>query len=154
MLIVSPRPSWLHQWAVLGVGAALNAQLPGELVALPGVEVVLESGPAATVRVPDILVTRFDLVADQSSARCSAADIALVVEVAGPGSGRTDRVLKVADYERAGIDCYWIVDPVARSVVVLEVEGGTYVIRSESAIVDVTRPVPLHLDLVEVLARR
>ena len=41
----------------------------------------------------------------------------LVVEILSPSSQRRDHELKLRLYERAGVDEYWIVDPVARHVV-------------------------------------
>ena len=153
VLLVSPRPSRLHQWAILSLAAELNAQLTDELTALPESEVVISGGAAATVRVPDILVTRFDLI-DQGPTRLSAADVLLVVEVLSPGSGSTDRVLKAAEYARAGIGSYWIVDLDATTVTVFENTGGVYSTRSDGPTVHVTQPASLQIDLPALLTRR
>lgn len=50
----------------------------------------------------------------------------LAVEILSPGSDRRDRVAKAGLYARYGIPHYWIVDPVARTLEVYEVEGAEY----------------------------
>jgi Uma2 family endonuclease len=49
----------------------------------------------------------------------------LVIEIVSPGNERTDRVIKLAEYERGGIPEYWILDPAARtaSFYVLDASG-------------------------------
>lgn len=152
VLLESPRPERSHQRAAFRLATEIHAVLPSELEVLPAVEVVIAAGPSATVRVPDILVTPADDQADQVP-RLAAGDVLLAIEIVSPGSRRTDRILKVAEYARAGIGSYWIVDLMAMTVAVLELDGDTYVTRSDTGIVDVRRPAPIRLDLSEVLAR-
>jgi Putative restriction endonuclease len=78
-------------------------------VAVADVDVVLVEKSPPTVRRPDLVVTTLDVLASNPK-RLSAADVVPAVEIISPGSGRTDRVAKVADYADAGIPNYWIVD--------------------------------------------
>lgn len=89
--------------------ASLRAVLPTGWTALPEVELVIDAGGPATVRVPDVAVVAQGSVDDR--ARLLPADVLAVVEVLSPGSRRTDRVAKVADYADAGVEHYLIVDP-------------------------------------------
>jgi len=50
----------------------------------------------------------------------------LVVEILSPGSAGRDLGRKRELYERAGVREYWIVDPQARGIEVLALEGGRY----------------------------
>jgi Uma2 family endonuclease len=50
----------------------------------------------------------------------------LTVEVLSPGTRRTDRLEKMAEYARAGVREYWIVDPQGRTVEVLILREGVY----------------------------
>ncbi len=65
---------------------------------------------------PDLLVV---LSARDSylTERTVAGPPNLVVEVLPPSTRSKDRELKLSLYQRAGVDEYWIVDPVARAVV-------------------------------------
>lgn len=88
--------------------------------------------------------------------RFDAADVVLVAEIVSPGSERTDRVTKLAEYAKAGIEDYWIVEldePVSLKAFELvddvykQSEGGT-------GVVELTRPAPLTVDLDALLRRR
>ena len=51
----------------------------------------------------------------------------LVVEVLSPGTRRTDRIAKVADYAEAGIGCYLLVEPGPPTVLTeLRLRDGAY----------------------------
>ncbi|MDZ4721829.1 MAG: Uma2 family endonuclease [Roseiflexaceae bacterium] len=75
-------------------------------------------------REPDIL-----LVVDKHDPRradryWSGAD--LVVEIVSPDNPERDWVQKRADYARAGIPEYWIVDPQQERIAVLRLDGDVY----------------------------
>lgn len=56
----------------------------------------------------------------------------LVVEVLSPSNSRNDLVLKRHDYAAASIPAYWIVDPPAPTITVLELtDRGDYAERAE-----------------------
>lgn len=51
----------------------------------------------------------------------------MVVEILSPSSLRTDRLIKLRLYQRAGVREYWIVDPENKSVQVLLLDdSGTF----------------------------
>jgi Uma2 family endonuclease len=102
---------------VTALAAALRAALPGDLRAVTEIEVVLDDGSPPTVRVPDIAVLPATSLDDR--ARCAAGELVGVVEVLSPGTTRTDRVAKMAEYADARIPFYGIVDP-ERPVVLSE----------------------------------
>lgn len=108
VLLVSPRPLYLHQRAVTRLSYWLDERLPEGYCALSEVEMVVAEAPL-TVRVPDVTVTRSEL-ADDNPARVGAVDVRLVVEVLSEGTIRTDRVTKFSEYAEVGIEHYWIVD--------------------------------------------
>jgi Uma2 family endonuclease len=78
----------------------------------------------------------------------------LAVEVLSPSHPGRDLVRKRAAYERAGLAHYWIVDPIAPSVAVLERVGGALV---ETAVakgdepVAVVRPFPVTLVAADLI---
>jgi Uma2 family endonuclease len=108
MLVMCPSPPTRHQKARMRLGTLFDTQLPRELIAVPGVEVLITSDPL-TIRAPDVIVVHTELV-DADAARATAADVLLAVEVLSTGTLRVDRVLKFSEYAEAGIPQYWIVD--------------------------------------------
>jgi Uma2 family endonuclease len=91
----------------------------------------------AGVRKPDVFVVPKDVASSAISRKVRtyyASDLLLIAEVVSPRSGseRTDRVQKVAEYAKAGIPLYWIVelDPDPK-VIVLALHDGGYVLEAE-----------------------
>ncbi len=64
----------------------------------------------------------------------------LAVEVVSPSSRRYDRVVKLAWYASIGVPEYWIVDPEARTLERLVLQGQSYVIADALSESDVFRP--------------
>lgn len=125
-----PMPTFLHQ-AVCGflyrllqeyvsqrkLGWVLFAPLRVRTV--PGV-----------IREPDIVYLRHEDLDDRQQPLKHAR---LVIEVVRPGqeSRQRDFVEKRDEYAAAGFPEYWIVDPQARTITVLTLEGEQYVLHGE-----------------------
>ncbi|MGH9086882.1 MAG: Uma2 family endonuclease [Acidimicrobiales bacterium] len=142
-LLVTPSPVGRHQNAA----AAFHVQLAN---ACPPEHKVFEApfdwrASDDTVLVPDLVVFR---TRDFDPDGPLTATPLLVVEIGSPSTARIDRTLKRDVYERAGVPAYWLVDPVAPSVTVLERRGATYeevaTVRGEQRH-DVTYPFPVTL---------
>jgi Uma2 family endonuclease len=105
-------------------------------------------GATPTVRVPDVVVLHSAAV--DGRPRVVPADVLAVVEVLSPGSHRTDRVTKLAEYAEAGIARYAILDdgpPLTLTTFLLD--GSRYrqeAVHRGNALVDLGVPVPLALD--------
>jgi Uma2 family endonuclease len=115
-LLMSPSPTFRHSRGGARLWAALDAQLPAELVAVMDVDVDLQLGPEdgpGTVRRPDVIIVHRTATerVDREGGVFRASEVLLAVEVVAPGSRRMDHVLKRAEYADAGIPHYWIVDP-------------------------------------------
>jgi Uma2 family endonuclease len=154
VLIVAPRPAFVHQRVMARLATELDRQLPAELAASPDVEVVVDAWFPPTVRVPDVVVVP-TAVADRNPARVEAADVVLAVEIVSPGTGRTDRVTKLKEYADAGIGHYWIIDldpPVSLTGYLL-VDGSYEVMIESAGVAEVRSPAPLRIDL-DMLVRR
>ncbi len=92
---------------------------------------------------PDLLVVRRDDPGDAAV----TTPLALVVEVLSPSSRSIDVVLKRALYEQAGVEQYWVVDPLELSVTVWTHRDGRFgepMVVTQEATVD--GPVALVLD--------
>ncbi|MEV7549639.1 Uma2 family endonuclease [Amycolatopsis sp. NPDC089917] len=108
VLVVSPRPLLVHQWAVTRLGFLLHDQLPAGFSAWSEAEMIIDAAPL-TVRVPDVVVARTGIL-ESSPARVPGDEAKLVIEVLSEGTVRTDRVTKFSEYAEVGIEHYWIVD--------------------------------------------
>jgi Uma2 family endonuclease len=154
ILLVSPRPALLHQLVTQQLGAELNRQLPTELTAVPDFEVVVAAAFPPTVRAPDVVVVPTSRVQDNPP-RLPAADVLLAVEIMSPGTGRTDRVTKPAEYAEAGIPHYWLFDiePPVTLTAHLLVDGAYEVVAEGAGLADLSGPAPVRLDLDSLLRR-
>lgn len=124
-LEVLPMPTILHQLIVgylhgliasfvksHGAGKALFAPLPVQLW-------------GGKIREPDIIYLRPErLRATQRYPQ--GADLVVEVVSEGEKSRERDLVTKRAEYEKAEISEYWIVDPEERNITVLVLDQGSY----------------------------
>jgi Uma2 family endonuclease len=121
VLVVSPRPSTVHQ-AVIGMLTAtlVNAR-PKGLTVVPEPAVQLTSD---TEFDPDIVVVRSGEVGGTKFTRPPL----LAVEIRSPSTALVDLNAKKKAYERFGVHSYWIVDPDLRtpSLTVFELRDGHY----------------------------
>lgn len=119
-LLVSAAPSKLHQRAVGNLYVLLRAGCP------PGLEVFLaptDYQPTSTRSLqPDLLVVR----RDDPGLRAVTTPLSLAVEVLSPSSRSVDLVLKLELYRQAGVQSYWVVDPLGPSADVWQLAGGQY----------------------------
>lgn len=110
VLQMTPRPSVAHQTAIKRLAQQLDrAWLPAGLETVFEVDVLLVAAFPPVVRAPDLVVAAAAALG-RGSTRLAAADVVLAVEIVSPGSARTDRISKLADYADAGIPHYWIID--------------------------------------------
>ncbi len=125
-LIMPPHPTDTHQTAALRLVLALHgfvtARSLGEVRFAP-LPVQLWPGK---IREPDVLFLTREHADRRSERAWGPPD--LVMEVISPGTEGLDRETKPAEYARAGIAEYWIVDPHGRSIEVWGLEQGTYVL--------------------------
>jgi Uma2 family endonuclease len=92
---------------------------------------VVVSGLRTSVRVPDLLVFSEELErvmegATRSIVLMDMPPPLLVVEVVSPNQEKRDYRYKRTEYAARGIAEYWIVDPIAQKVTVLEWIEGLY----------------------------
>jgi Uma2 family endonuclease len=128
VLYVSPAPIYDHQFLVFALAGELRS-----FVSARGLGVIL--GAPFDVRLPGIAnPVQPDVLFFRSGNEPQAGDKYfegvpdLVVEVLSPGTGRLDRRVKLAAYQKAGVPEYWLADPKTRTVTVytLNTESGGY----------------------------
>ncbi len=82
-------------------------------------------------RYPDLTIVREEHIqqlAKRNTIRLTMPPPLLVIEVVSPGELQRERdyIAKRAQYQDCGIPEYWIVDPDAQTIMVLELVGKTY----------------------------
>ena len=92
---------------------------------------VVVSGSRVSVRVPDLLVLSEELATEMDGASRSIVLMdmpppLLLVEVVSPNQEKRDYRYKRSEYAARGIAEYWIVDPIAKQVTILEWVEGLY----------------------------
>jgi Uma2 family endonuclease len=121
VLVVSPRPTTVHQLAALRLATLLDNSCPADLCVLPEPALQLS---ADTEFDPDIVVVHWE---DVGGAKLTAPPL-LAVEIRSPSTALVDLNRKKAAYQRFGVPSYWIMDPDTRepSVTAFELRGGRY----------------------------
>ena len=94
-----------------------------------GLEVEVNGEPRN--RYPDLTILREEHIqqlAKRNTVRLTMAPPLLVVEVVSPGELQRNRdyIAKRSQYQDCGISEYWIVDPEAQTILVLELIDGNY----------------------------
>lgn len=82
-----------------------------------------EDGQVDTVVQPDVFIVSDPKKLDARGVR-GAPD--WLAEVLSPSTARHDRIRKVPVYERAGVREVWLIDPIARSLMIYQLEAGHY----------------------------
>jgi Uma2 family endonuclease len=128
VLVVSPRPTTVHQFVAMRLAAALDVVCPEDLCVIP--EPAVQIDPV-TELAPDLVVVHLDEV---GSTKFTAPPL-LVVEVRSPSTALIDLNRKKAAYERFGVPSYWIVDPepARPELTVFELGERGYVLEATSA---------------------
>ena len=145
-LVVSPRPTTVHQFVATRLIGVLSAACPADLcvVVEPAVQLDLDSELA-----PDLVVVHLD---DVGGAKFTTPPL-LVVEVRSPSTALIDLNRKKAAYEKFGVPSYWIVnpDPARPELTVFELQDGGYVTAATSTqAVTVIRPFPVTITPAEL----
>jgi Uma2 family endonuclease len=136
VLVVSPRPTTVHQLVAMRLATTLDRACPEELCVLAEPAVQLDP---RTEFDPDLVVVRLDDVGD---AKFTTPPL-LVVEVRSPSTALIDLNRKKAAYQAFGVPSYWIVDPepARPELTVFELGDGGYVRAATSTQpVTVSRP--------------
>jgi len=124
-LIISPSPTNQHQVVVgklhILIGIHVFNNNLGQVLMAP-MDVKLRKG---VIRQPDIVFMSNEHLRRITNKHWGIPDLAF--EVTSPGTKREDRKYKYAEYEKAGIKEYWIIDPDKQSVDIYELKDKQYV---------------------------
>ena len=129
-LIVSPRPSIEH----IHAGAILGNELgylyhfgrggPGGWIIYPEPEIKLEEDTF----VPDLAGWKGELFLKPKGHNWISVAPDWVCEILSPRSIRHDRITKMGTYARHRIGYFWLVDPINKTLEVLRLESGRWII--------------------------
>lgn len=150
-LYMTPSPTYLHQWVVMALAAALHDHTSqhglGAVLTAP-IDVVLSE---TTIVQPDILFIRASRVPAATAKNITTVP-ELIVEVVFPSSAEQDRVDKMRAYARHGVPHYWIADPEARTLEMYALSNAGFELTAHFAS-DATATSPLFPGLVIPLSR-
>ena len=126
---VTPAPTTRHQWVVhnldLSLGPHVERTRLGQVLTAP-LDVRLSEETALQ---PDLI-----FVSNAKAGIILEVYIAgapdLVVEVLSPSTPAHDRATKLPIYAKAGVPEVWLIDPQAKTVEVLKLEGRKYLVDS------------------------
>lgn len=125
-IVVLAGPAWMHQEVVVELLSLLRDWTRprglGRVVPSP-IDIVLNGENSVQPDVVFVSTGRLDRIRDGRFH--GPPDLA--VEVVSPTNPSHDSVTKLFRYAASGIPEYWLVDPVARSFLVLRLEDGMYV---------------------------
>jgi Uma2 family endonuclease len=150
VLVVSPRPTTIHQFAAFQLGKILDAACPEDLCVM--LEPAVQLTATTTEFAPDVVVVPVDEVGD---AKVTKPPL-LVVEVRSPSTAIIELNRKKTAYERFGVPSYWIVDPdpTQAEVTVFELRNGRYVtVAVTTAPLSVERPFPVTITPTPLTSR-
>jgi Uma2 family endonuclease len=128
VLIVSPRPTTIHQFVAMRLLRVLADACSDGLCVVP--EPAVELGPQTEFD-PDLVVVRMDQV---GGAKFTEPPL-LVVEIRSPSTALVNLNRKKAAYERFGVPSYWIVnpDPPQPELTVFELLDGRYTLAAKAS---------------------
>ncbi len=128
-LIVTPAPNAGHQRVTARLVSILLAAERPDTVVLPApCDWYLPSGDSVE---PDLLVIDRSDFQPAGAVPASATPL-LVVEILSPSNANQDRLVKRALYESLGVPAYWIVDPLAPSLLALRLRDEKYQAEAEA----------------------
>ena len=127
VLVVSPRPTTVHQAVAGRLYRVLSAVCPEDYLVVPEPAVQLDP---ITELAPGLVVVHLDDVGD---AKFTAPPL-LVVEVRSPSTALIDLGRKKAAYAKFGVPSYWVVnpEPARPEISVFELGDDGYVLEAKS----------------------
>jgi Uma2 family endonuclease len=145
-LVVSPRPTTIHQVVAGRLCGALSSACPEDLCVVPEPAIMLAP---QTEFDPDVVVVRMDQV---GGAKFTEPPL-LVIEIRSPSTALIDLNRKKIAYERFGVPTYWILnpDPPQPELTVFELRDGVYaMVTKASGPFTVDRPFSVSIDLTDL----
>ena len=129
---LTPSPTTKHQFVLINLSMSLSAYVSkhqkGEVAFAP---LDVRLGPGTALQ-PDLIFvsnSRAGIILENYIN--GAPD--LVVEILSPSTAAHDRATKLVLYGEAGVSEVWLIDPLAKTVEVLKLQGKKYLVDSALA---------------------
>jgi len=146
---VNPAPETYHQ--------TLSRRIPFALyvpIEAAGFGVVFDAPTDLQLSAHDIVQLDLIVVLDAKASIVTATKILgtpdLIVEILSPSTASVDRGLERELYCRSGVPEYWIVDPTARVVEQLRLDGDSYAVERQAENITFRGPPAVTIDLRQV----
>jgi Uma2 family endonuclease len=115
---VTPRPNHSHRAVELNLGSLLNTNFGRKS---GGNSWIIELEPEvkfnSDILIPDIAGWRIERRPDPNPMESLVSILPnWTCEIVSPSSGRMDRIVKYNIYLKTGVDYYWIIDPVTKTL--------------------------------------
>jgi Uma2 family endonuclease len=151
-LYTTPRPAPRHAAASSGLDGALHGPFDRGRGGPGGWRILFEPELhlASDVVVPDLAGWRRERLPRLPDEAYFSLAPDWICEVVSPSTAAMDRVKKLTVYAREQVSHAWVVDPIARTLEVLRLEGGRWTILSTSSGLATIRAEPfdaIELDL-------
>jgi len=152
-LVVTPRPALWHARASSRLGSALGGPFDLGSGGGPGGWWILDEPElhfAEDVLVPDLAGWRRERLPVIPDAAYLSVAPDWICEVISPSTERIDRSRKTEIYARERVSCLWFLDPIVRTLEVMKLEGGRWVLWAAHGEADLVRAEPfeaIELDL-------
>ncbi len=128
VLYLQSRPAKPHARANTALGADLHQAYDRGRNGPGGWHILFEPEVhiGGDIVVPDLAGWRIDGFEDDLTSAYFTTAPDWVCEILSPSTARLDRTKKRARYARSGVSHLWFVDPLARTLVVHELDGESY----------------------------
>jgi Uma2 family endonuclease len=144
-LIVSPRPSRKHGYSATALGASVISPYQFGQGGGPGGWIILvepEIGLGSDILVPDLAGWRRERFPVEEPHNWISVAPDWVCEILSPNTFRRDKVLKMPLYARNGIQYFWLIDPIAKTLDTFRLEAGRWIVSGIYAENDKVRTEP------------
>jgi Uma2 family endonuclease len=151
-LIVTPRPALRHASASSGLAGNLWGPFQGGRGGPGGWWILFEPELhlGDDIVVPDLAGWRRERLPAVPDAGHLTLAPDWACEILSPTTERVDRSRKLRVYAREGVGHLWLLDPLVRTLEVLRLEGGRWVLLATHADTDVVRAEPFEAIEIEL----
>jgi Uma2 family endonuclease len=144
-LIATPRPSRKHGYSTTALGVAIGGRYQFGQGGGPGGWIFIiepEIGLGSDILVPDLAGWKSDRFPQEESHNWISIAPDWICEVLSPRTFRKDKVVKMPLYAQYGVQHFWLVDPVAKTLDVFRLEASRWLVAGLYAENDKARAEP------------